>query len=102
MDFEKNMNRSGIRCQCHIRNTATTLPYLADLANTASLTECADGPHVALVPGAKFGRVVVGRGVQSNAWMYISGGLQMVALTEQRERNIEEDSEWENIYRTQR
>lgn len=62
------------------------LPYLADLANTTSLTEGADGPHVALVPGAKLGRVVVGGGVQGNAWMYVSGGLQMVALTEQREK----------------
>lgn len=62
------------------------LPYLADLANTTSLTEGADGPHVALVPGAKLGRVVAGGGVQGNAWMYISGGLQMVALTEQREK----------------
>lgn len=62
------------------------LPYLADLANTTSLTEGADGSHVALVPGAKLGRVVVGGGVQGNAWMYVSGGLQMVALTEQREK----------------
>lgn len=62
------------------------LPYLADLANTTSLAEGADSPHVALVPGAKLGRVVVGGGVQGNAWMQISGGLQMVALTEQREK----------------
>lgn len=61
------------------------LPYLANLANAASLTEGADSPHVALVPGAKLGGVVVGGGVQGNAWVHISGGLQMVALTERRE-----------------
>lgn len=62
------------------------LPYLAHLADTTSLTEGADGPHVALVPRAKLGRVVVGGGVQGNARMHVSGGLQMVALTEQREK----------------
>lgn len=78
------------------------LPYLADLANTTSLTEGADGPHVALVPGAKLGRVVVGSRVQGNVWMYIPGSLQMVALTEQRERDGGDDREWENIHCTQR
>lgn len=34
--------------------------HLAHLAYTASLAERADGPHVALVPGAKLGGVVVG------------------------------------------
>lgn len=62
------------------------LPYLANLANTTSLAEGADSPHVALIPGAKLGRVVVGRGFQGYAWMQISGRLQMVALTEQREK----------------
>lgn len=62
------------------------LPYLANLANTAGLAEGADSPHVALVPGAELGRVVVGGGVQGYAWMQISGRLQMVALTEQREK----------------
>lgn len=62
----------------------TLPPHLAHLANATSLTEGADGPHVALVPGAKLGGVVVGGRVQGNAWMHISGGLQMVALTEQR------------------
>ncbi len=60
--------------------------HLAHLANTASLTESTDGPHVALVPGAKLGRVVVGRGIQSDAWVHVPGGLQVVALTEQREK----------------
>lgn len=60
--------------------------HLAHLANTASLTKGADGPHIALVPGAKLGRVVVGRGVQGNAWVHVPGGLQVVALTEQREK----------------
>lgn len=60
--------------------------HLAHLANTASLTEGADSPHIALVPGAKLGRVVVGRGIQGNAWVHVPGGLQMVALTEQREK----------------
>lgn len=59
--------------------------YLADLADTAGLTESADGPHVALVPGAKLGRVVVGGGIQGNARMHVPGGLQVVALTEQTE-----------------
>lgn len=95
-DFSKNMNPSGIRHKRHIM----PLPYLADLANTTSLTEGADGPHVALIPGAKLGRVVVGWGVQGNAWMYISGGLQMVALTKQR--NGKGDREWKNIHRAQR
>lgn len=60
--------------------------YLAHLANTTGLTEGADGSHVALVPGPKLGGVVVGGGVQGNAGMDVSGGLQMVALTEQREK----------------
>ena len=49
--------------------------HLADLANTACLTEGADGPHIALVPGAKLGGVVVGGGIQGNAWMHVPGGL---------------------------
>lgn len=64
--------------------------HLADLANTASLTKGADGPHVALVPGAKLGGVVVGGGVQGEARMHVPGGLQVVALTEQRDRDGEE------------
>lgn len=60
--------------------------HLAHLANTASLTEGADGPHIALVPGAKLGRVVVGGGIQGTAWMHVPGGLQVVALTEQRKK----------------
>lgn len=60
--------------------------HLAHLANTASLTEGADSPHIALVPGTKLGRVVVGGGIQGNAWMHIPSGLQVVALTEQREK----------------
>lgn len=63
--------------------------HLAHLANTASLTEGADGPHVALVPGAKLGGVVVGGGVQCEARMHVPGGLQVVALTEQRDRDGE-------------
>lgn len=59
--------------------------HLAHLANTACLTEGADGPHVALVPGAKLGRVVVGTGIQGNARVHVPGGLHVVALTERRE-----------------
>lgn len=58
--------------------------HLAYLANTASLTEGADGPHIALVPGAKLGRVVVRRGIQGHTRVH--GGLQVVALTEPREK----------------
>lgn len=60
--------------------------HLAHLANTAGLTEGADSPHIALVPGAKLGRVVVGGGIQGNAWMHVPGSLQVVALTEQRKK----------------
>ena len=60
--------------------------HLAHLANTASLTEGADGPHIALVPGAKLGRVVVGGRIQGNAWVHVPVGLQVVALTERRKR----------------
>lgn len=60
--------------------------HLAHLANTASLTEGADCSHIALVPGAKLGRVVVGRRIQCNAWVHVPGGLQVVALTEEREK----------------
>lgn len=60
--------------------------HLAHLANTASLTEGADCPHVALVPGAKLRRVVVDRGIQGNAGVHVPGGLQVVALTERREK----------------
>lgn len=67
--------------------------HLANLANTAGLTEGADCPHVALVPGAELGRVVVGGGVQGDTWVH--GGLQMVALTEQTERR-EEGRECDN------
>lgn len=34
--------------------------HLAHLADTAGLAQRADCPHVALVPGAKFGGVVIG------------------------------------------
>lgn len=67
--------------------------HLAHLAHTASLAEGADSPHIALVPGAKFGRVVVGRGIQGNAWVHVPGGLQVVALTERREKNKQTWSE---------
>lgn len=60
--------------------------HLAHLANTTSLTEGADGPHIALIPGAKLGRVAVDGGIQGNAWMHVPGGLQVVALTEQRKK----------------
>lgn len=58
--------------------------HLAHLTHTAGLTERADGPHVALVPGAKLGGVVVGGRIQSKAGMHFPGGLQVVALTEYR------------------
>lgn len=61
------------------------------MANTAGLAEGADGPHVALVPGAKLGRVVVGRRIQGNARVHVPGGLQVVALTE-REREEEKQA----------
>lgn len=67
--------------------------HLAHLAHTASLAEGADSPHIALVPGAKFGRVVVGRGIQGNAWVHVPGGLQVVALTERREKDKQTWSE---------
>lgn len=60
--------------------------HLAHLTNAAGLTEGADCPHVALVPGAKLGRVVVDRGVQGNARVHVPSGLQVVALTEQMEK----------------
>lgn len=69
--------------------------HLAHLANTASLTEGADSPHIALIPGAKLGWVVVGGGIQGNAWVHVPGGLQVVALTEQRERQRKARQEWD-------
>lgn len=67
--------------------------HLAHLADTASLTEGADGPHVALVPGAELWGVVVGGGIQGEARMHVPGGLQVVALTEQREKDGETGSQ---------
>lgn len=57
------------------------------LADAASLTEGADGTHVALVAGAE-GRGVKGSRVQRDTRVgpHISCGLQMVALAEQEER----------------
>lgn len=56
------------------------------LADAASLTECADGTHVALVSGAEGWGMDGGR-IQSDAGVgpHISHGLQVVALAEQRE-----------------
>jgi len=53
------------------------------LADAASLTEGADGTHVALVAGAK-GRGMKGGRIQRDTWVgsHISG-LQMVTLAEQ-------------------
>lgn len=59
------------------------------MADAARLTEGADGPHVALVPGAELWGVVVGGGIQGEAGVHVSGGLQVVALTEQREKDGE-------------
>lgn len=54
------------------------------LADAASLTEGADGAHVALVARAE-GRGMKGGGVQrdTRVGLYISCGLQVVALAEQ-------------------
>lgn len=57
------------------------------LANAAGLAEGADGSHVALVPGTELGGVVVGGGIQGDAGMDVSRGLQMVALTGGRRRD---------------
>lgn len=67
--------------------------HLAHLADTASLAEGADGPHVALVPGAELWGVVVGGGIQGEAGMHVPGGLQVVALTEQRGKDGETGSQ---------
>lgn len=60
-------------------------PHLAHLADAAGLAQSANCPHVALVPWAKFGWVVIGWWVQHNAGMDVPWSLQMVALTEQRD-----------------
>lgn len=57
------------------------------LADTAGLAEGADGSHIALVPGTELGGVVVGGGIQGDAGMDVSCGLQMVALTGGGERD---------------
>lgn len=59
--------------------------HLAHLADTASLAKRADSPHITLVPGAKLGRIVVGRRIQGKAGVYFPGCLQVVVLTKQRE-----------------
>ena len=53
-------------------------PHLAD---AAGLAEGADGPHVALVPGAEFRGAVVGRGVQAVAGRPVAGSLQVALAT---------------------
>ena len=58
------------------------------LADAASLAEGADRSHVALVPWAELRGVVGGGGVQGDAGVgtHVSGGLQVVALAEQRQK----------------
>lgn len=58
--------------------------YLTHLAYAAGLAERADSSHIALVPGAKLGGVVVTRRFQGDARVHVSG-LQVVVLTEQTE-----------------
>lgn len=56
------------------------------LAHAAGLAEGADGPHVALVPGAELRGVVVGRGVQPVAGRPVAGSLQVALATGEKER----------------
>ena len=56
-----------------------------NLAHTAGLTQGADGSHVALVPGAEFRGVVLGRGVQAVGSRHVPCGLQVALAKREKE-----------------
>lgn len=58
----------------------------ADLAHTAGLAQGADGPHVALVPGAELRGVVAGGRVQATVSRQVTGRLQAERERGWRER----------------